>query len=1302
MPYFISALADIKRTLGDSHPFAGIVLADMAGITRDAGDDSKSETEHAELQLKRHQDAAELLQAPTGDIELDDTLADYGVREFLLAVRGQRCLTPSGDEQAFRNYLGAAMLHRRQFGTAAEQVGWLGRAAQCTADNAKRLRTLRARSALARELGTAQALLVSNLDLSLAYLRMGRKTAARTIMREAFRWFAVMAKDARDRSELLSNYDFYQFSYDLYQPLQDLALKREMDLLFAVQISHQIANRDYTNNAGLSYVNSTATALELYGRSDISNHYNAFLASRAEHDAADPGERETTPAASVAARLSIYAEEQIAGEGYDLAVRILQRAVDLFEPEKNPREALLVLGRLARAYDEMGDFAKATFVARRALRIARTAKLDAAEVERSGLTALLDRNATRSDGDTALGALVSRLSAELSVSCAEDGGSPKALPALPLAQLTGDPFAVTELLRNPVAARYIECFDRFRPRLDGIEAPWADAVSADRIADVVFLHAAANNRDAAQKLFVFILDRTNWNVSKDDNALRSILPDRYLRHVAAEDRLSKARAYEHGDWAEALVAALRGLALGGRRTWVSVLDDGVAYLLAGNGLDYVLDDGDGVSTVTELGHILLSLGMRERARQVHEVLQNWSRRNRDADNPAEEFCFHRPVCAFFGAFAAANGNLEHAEAHRSSIELKLHIEYTGASATVTELDALTQIALDYGAYHEQLGQYWLASVYYGTAGASEDHLLALDDPLRSIDDLRAADAFARVSYRKGDPDAARRVTTHVLKAVRRRMETFELFGSDVVMRWSRRLRGLMETHLDTAPADADGVISADDELLLAMQYLQLTRTAATFTRLSARMGTRGGDLARRHQDLTARISNAYARLGVEPDTQTSEILGDIARDEQLLGKLTKRLERESPAYFRHGRLQFATVEALQETLQPGEAVLASYSGEDHAYLWLITDTKSLFRRLDVTSAALARTVKALRQRIGAEGSTALFGGISEVPLLQFHQLYRTVLGGFADPLADIEHLIFVPHGAFEGLPLSALLTERPPKASMPVAEVRASRLPWLIRRTAISLMPSLGSIPAQRALASASRAERPFLGIGNPTFGDGIHVAASSLRGVDPEFVRLLPLPETAAEVTRLATLLGADTERDLLLAGAASETHLKETALDDYRLIGFATHGLIAGEVTGLDEPALVLSKPETPTARDDGLLRASEVLELTFDADLVLLSACNTASGDGRPGAEGLSGMANAFFYAGARHLMVTHWYIPSDAAVEIATGLVQARQEDPGIGWARALQRSIVELIDSTGPATNAHPLSWGAHMIVGTAR
>jgi len=165
-----------------------------------------------------------------------------------------------------------------------------------------------------------------------------------------------------------------------------------------------------------------------------------------------------------------------------------------------------------------------------------------------------------------------------------------------------------------------------------------------------------------------------------------------------------------------------------------------------------------------------------------------------------------------------------------------------------------------------------------------------------------------------------------------------------------------------------------------------------------------------------------------------------------------------------------------------------------------------------------------------------------------------------------------------------------------------------------------------------------------------------------------------------------------------ASETTVKRLPLADYRVVYFATHGLVAGDVKGLGEPSLALTIPKEPSELDDGLLTASEVAQLKLNADWVVLSACNTAAGD-RPGAEALSGLARAFFYAGARALLVSHWSVESEAATRLATSTFGFIKSAPNIGRADALRRAMLAYMNDTSGPLNAYPAFWGPFSLVG---
>jgi CHAT domain-containing protein len=215
------------------------------------------------------------------------------------------------------------------------------------------------------------------------------------------------------------------------------------------------------------------------------------------------------------------------------------------------------------------------------------------------------------------------------------------------------------------------------------------------------------------------------------------------------------------------------------------------------------------------------------------------------------------------------------------------------------------------------------------------------------------------------------------------------------------------------------------------------------------------------------------------------------------------------------------------------------------------------------------------------------------------------------------------------------------------------------------------------------------------------------LEGVDSaELAQLPALPDTADELVAIARALGVDVSKALVLGAKANEETVTATDLSRYKILVFATHGLVPGELNGLTQPALALSAPDIAGVKGDGLLTMGEIMSLKLDADWVVLSACNTGAAAGA-GAEAASGLGSAFFYAGARALLVTNWSVDSQSARELTSELFRRQAANPKLSRSEALRESMLSLLDHKGfigtdgkmAFAYAHPLFWAPYTIIG---
>jgi CHAT domain-containing protein/Tfp pilus assembly protein PilF len=517
--------------------------------------------------------------------------------------------------------------------------------------------------------------------------------------------------------------------------------------------------------------------------------------------------------------------------------------------------------------------------------------------------------------------------------------------------------------------------------------------------------------------------------------------------------------------------------------------------------------------------------------------------------------------------------------------------------------------------------------------------------------------------------------------------------------------GLVHLLWEDAP-DKDALAPAMiEEAFRAAQYAGGVETAKAVTSMMARAATGTdalADLVRDREDLSDRWKKLDADLlkaaAESPEKRNAPLEASLRKEQdEVDARLSADNEKLRTAFPRFAELAEARpvgVADVQDVLAPDEAFATFSLADKESFLFVVRKQDAHVFRLAITRDQVADAVKALRTPIVAYDAFSLAAA---------HHLYQKLFGPADALIAGAKNLIITPDGALQSLPFAVLVTA-PPAADATAPDYKSAA--WLIRRQAITIQPAASSLVALRRTAASKRGADPFAGFGDPVFdgsGGTRGVDAASLyRGADSivDNLRHLPrLPETAGELRSEAKALGAP-EASVHLGADASVSTVRRLDLANVRVLSFATHGLIASDLPKLGEPALVLSPPSHPTAADDGLLRASQIAQLKLAADFVILSACNTAASDGRPGAEGLSGLARAFFYAGARSILVSHWEVNSDAAVKLTTGLIHALAEDPGIGRAEALRRASLAMIDSQSERwSDGHPFFWAPFIVAG---
>ncbi len=394
------------------------------------------------------------------------------------------------------------------------------------------------------------------------------------------------------------------------------------------------------------------------------------------------------------------------------------------------------------------------------------------------------------------------------------------------------------------------------------------------------------------------------------------------------------------------------------------------------------------------------------------------------------------------------------------------------------------------------------------------------------------------------------------------------------------------------------------------------------------------------------------------------------------------------------RPHVASLEVLQAKLEPGAMLVLPVALEDRA----IT--------IGITADTMALGQSAVRRDELAALSDDLRRGITVPSALDeaaAQQMFAHVFPPEVAALLDqTEHLVFPASGYLARIPPAMLQRPNAREGSNDRGH-DGGKGAWLVRSHSIAIAANFAGNSAANISADDSSAfaaqdqQTAFLGIGAP-----LAIAAAIAQADETYRLNLAPLPEAEAELIAISEALQSAQIDVLTGANATEQRYREKAAAVRGGVLAFATHGLIGGEVPGLSEPALLLT-PDPQNAQStqnaqssgDGFLTASEIARVPLNADWVILSACNTASGaDGS--APAYSGLANAFTKAGARNLMLSHWPVRDDASAFLSVETV--RGAAGGMARARALQQAQIALMDSATIRDAAHPAIWAPFVMV----
>ncbi len=501
-----------------------------------------------------------------------------------------------------------------------------------------------------------------------------------------------------------------------------------------------------------------------------------------------------------------------------------------------------------------------------------------------------------------------------------------------------------------------------------------------------------------------------------------------------------------------------------------------------------------------------------------------------------------------------------------------------------------------------------------------------------------------------------------------------------------------------------GLLSA--EMFDAAQLIRGGLTANFLAAAALRMGDGNREVAKLQALESELISFAQRRDNAVNNNRDAGTIDGLTAQLEAKGQERDTAETEVrrtfPNYFQLVQGQ-PTAKQVLDALRPDEGFLQIVLGPRSSYGFLLRGGRVSVWPIDLTRDQAEQTVAKLRAAFLPDAK----GDLPTFDVALAHDLHKRLLGSVAADVGRLKSLMIAAGGALQSLPFALLVRESPPTINEPADYKKVA---WLAKDLSMSYVPAPQSFVLLRTNASVSRALNAYIGYGG--FAPlGLGAAAGliaagrppgqALLGCDAdarELASLPPLDFAEGEVAYTAKQLGVGSQATRL-GRAFSRTSVVRGGLERFKIVHLAAHALLPSELRCLDQPVILTGQGVGAEA----MLRAEDIAAMRLDADMVVLSACNTAGPDGKSAGEAFSGLARSFFTAGTRGLMASHWNVGDDSTAFMMVNVLSA----VGKGGRPATVLHDIQLLmlreagTDGNPAIWAHPFFWAPFVFAGNA-